>query len=295
MKTLNTDFKIKFDGEQHQIDANLLVNNLIHTTSIIQEINRNLESGKKVDVKIKALEKGSFLIHIDLVETTFETLKTLLTKENFFVAGAIITVFVDLITIKTFLKGKKPKSKEKSGDRVKIENQKGEVFYIENFAYNIYENNTIINDALSQSFESLENDSSITGYEITDNNENPLIRVDREEFEYLSYKSEEILEGEKIVVLVATLNIVKISFDQKLKWEFYYKGNKITAKIIDSEFQNRIDKGEPFAKGDVLEVELEIKQIFDNTVNTFINKSYKIIRIIRHVERNEQSKLDFDS
>ena len=77
-----TDFKIRFDGEQNQIDANTLINSLIHTTSIIQELNRNLESGKKIDVKIKALEKGSFLVHIDIIETSLQSLKTLLTKEN---------------------------------------------------------------------------------------------------------------------------------------------------------------------------------------------------------------------
>lgn len=58
LNILDTDFKIKFDGEKHQIDANLLVNNLIHTTSIIQEINRNFDSGKKIDIQIKALEKA---------------------------------------------------------------------------------------------------------------------------------------------------------------------------------------------------------------------------------------------
>lgn len=295
MNILDTDFKIKFDGEQHQIDANLLVNNLIHTTSIIQELNRNLDSGKKVDVKIKALEKGSFLIHIDLVESVFDVAKNLLTKENVVFGGVIITALVDLITIKLHLRGKEPKSKEVAGDKVKIENEKGDVLYINNFTQNIYENNTIVRDALSQSFETLENDNSITGYEITDKNEKPLIRVEREEFEYISQKSEEVLEGEKNIVVAATLNIIRISFDAKLKSDFYFKGNKISVKIKDPDFQKRIDNGEPFSKGDILEVELEIRQKFDKSVNTFINKSYKINRITNHILRNEQSKFDFDS
>ena len=292
---LDTDFKIKFDGEQHQINANLLVNNLIHMTSIIQELNRNLDSGKQVEVKIKALEKGSFLIHIDLVETALTTLKNLLTRENVETAGYIIAGVVGLIEVKKHLRGKEPKSKEVSGDKIKIENEKGEVLYVQNFVQNIYENNTIIKDALSQSFETLENDSSITGYEITDKNEKPLVRVDREEFEYISVKSEEVLEGEKNIVISASLNIIRPSFDEKLKSDFYYKGNKISVKIKDKNFQKRIDEGEQFAKGDVLEVEMEIKQVFIPAVNTFVNKSYKINRIIKHIGRNEQSKLDFNS
>ena len=61
------------------------------------------------------------------------------------------------------------------------------------------------------------------------------------------------------------------------------------------EFYKRVDKGESFSKGDVLEVELEIKQVFESSVNTFINKSYKIKRIINHEKREEQGKLDLDN
>lgn len=295
LNILDTDFKIKFDGEKHQIDANLLVNNLIHTTSIIQEINRNFDSGKKIDIQIKALEKGSFLIHIDLIESAFDNLKNLLTRDNIELAGSVIGAFVGLIELKKFLKGKEGKSIEKSGNKVKITNQDGQVLYVENFVQNIYNNNTIVKDALSQSFETLENDNSITGYEITDRNNKTLVRVDREEFEYISVKSEELLEGEKNIVVAGRLNIIRISFDDKLKSDFYFKGNKISAKINDVDFYKRVDKGESFAKGDVLEVELEIKQVFETSVNTFVNKSYKIKRIINHILRNEQSKLDFDN
>lgn len=294
MTKKNSDFKIKFDGEQHSIDANLLVSNLMHTTTVIQELNRNLDSGKKIDIKIKALDKGSFLIHIDLVETAVSSLSNLLTKDNIEFSGVIIANLVGLIELKKFLKGKKEKSKTKEGDKVRIENQNGDTIIIENFVQNIYENNTIIRDSLSQSFEAIDKDGSITGFEITDREEKPLVRVDRNEFDFMSMNSEEIVEGEKTIIKAAVLNIVRISFDKKLKWEFYLKGNKITAKVNDPDFQKRIDKGESFAKGDVLEVELEIKQKFDPAVNTYINRSYKINRIINHISRSEQSKLDFD-
>jgi len=292
---MNTDFKIKFDGEQHQIDATLLINNLIHTTSIIQELNRNLDSGKKICINIKALEKGSFLLHLDLIETAFDAMKNLLTRDNIETAGIIVSSFVNLIAIRQFLKGKPLTSKQDEGNKVKIENCNGESILIEDFVINIYENNSIIQDALSQSFETLENDSSITGYEITDKNEKPLIRVDRDDFQYMSVKSERSLEGEKMTVVAARLNIVRISFDEKLKSDLYYKGNKISVRIYDPEFQMRIDKGESFAKGDVLEVDLEIRQIFDDTVNTFVTKSYKINKINNHIRRDEQVKLEFDT
>ena len=288
-----TDFKIRFDGEQNQIDANTLINSLIHTTSIIQELNRNLESGKKIDVKIKALEKGSFLVHIDLIETSLQNLKTLLTKENIEIGAAIIAGLVGLIEIKKFLKGKKAQSKTEDAGKVIIENVDGNVLQVENFTFNIYENNTIIRDALSQNFETLENDPSISSFEITDNEEIPLVKVDKDEFHDLAIKSEQISDDERIITEAATLNIVRLSFDEKLKWEFYFKGNKISARIDDQNFYKLIEKGESFAKGDTLEVEFEIRQKFDSSVNTFINKSYAVKRILRHIKRDEQSKINF--
>jgi len=101
----DNNFKLRFDGEQHQLDANVLISSLIHTTAIIQETNKFLDSGKKIEIKVKALEKGSFLIHIELIETTFDSLKTIFTRENIETGGIIISAFVGFIEIKKFLKG----------------------------------------------------------------------------------------------------------------------------------------------------------------------------------------------
>jgi hypothetical protein len=291
---MNSDFKIKFDGQQHQIDANVLISSLIHTSAIIHELNRTLNTGKQIEVKIKALEKGSFLVHIDLVEA-FDSLKNLLTKENIIVAAEIISGLVGLIALKKFLRGKKEKKRTAKGDKIKIENAAGDVMIVDSFVVNVYDKNTVVKDALAQNFETLENDGSISAYEITDKNEKPYIRIEREDFNELSTQSEEITDDEKIITQPASLNIVKVSFDEKLKWEFYYMGNKITAKLSDSDFQTRIDNGESFAKGDVLEVELSIRKKYDPTVDTFVNKSYEIRRIINHRKRGEQPGLNFKS
>lgn len=109
---IDNDFKIKFDGQQHQVDANVLVSSLIHTTTIVQETNRYLNSGKKIEIKVKALERGRFLCHIELVETAIGNLKNLLTKDNIATGSAIIGPVVGLIELKKHLKGKKPKERK---------------------------------------------------------------------------------------------------------------------------------------------------------------------------------------
>lgn len=291
---VDNNFKIKFDGQQHQVDANVLISSLIHTTTIVQEVNRYLNSGKKIDINVKALEQGSFLCHIELVETSLDILKNLLTKENIEVGAAIIGSFVGLIELKKFLKGKKAKEVKHLGDKTKITNNQGDFLIIENATFNIYEHSPVVKDALTQNFDVLNNDPAITGFEITDKHERPLVRVDKSEFIDMAQKSEEVEDGERRIVEAATVNIVRVSFEENLKWDFYYRGIKISAKIADPNFYELIDKGEAFAKGDILEIELQISQKFDEAVNTFVTKSYQVNKIIRHLSRNEQQKINFN-
>ena len=155
--------------------------------------------------------------------------------------------------------------------------------------------NTLFIDGNHENFDVLNNDPAITGFEITDKNEKPFIRVDKSEFVEMAQKSEEIEEGERRIVEAATVNIVRVSFEENLKWDFYYRGIKISAKIADPNFYELIDKGEAFAKGDILEIELQINQRFEEGVNTYVTKSYQVNKIVRHLSRNEQQKLNFNT
>ena len=161
--------------------------------------------------------------------------------------------------------------------------------------FNIYENNPVVKDAISQNFEALNEDPAITGFEITDKEENAIVRVDKSEFSEMALQSEDINKDERKLTQAAILNIVRLSFEENLKWDFYYKGNKISARIADPNFYDLIDKGEAFAKGDTLEVELQINQKFDESVNTYVNKFYQVNKIIRHLSRNEQQKINFNT
>ena len=292
---MNTDFKIRFDVADSQIDANILILNLLGITDVIQEINRELNTGKKIKTSIKALEKGSFIIHIDLIETALDAVKNLFTKENIEAGGAIIGILVGILELKSFLKGKKETLKKEQGNTVEITNKDNEVKCVNYNVYNIYNSNVKIEKALSNSFKEIEDDGNVNGYEILDKENKPLIRIEKDEFEHIAKEKEfELAKNEREIKEIVKLNILKASFESNLKWEFIYLGNTISAKINDSEFNLSIDKGKSFAKGDILEVELITKQEINEAVNTYINKSYKIARIISHIKREEQSSMNLE-
>ena len=118
--------------------------------------------------------------------------------------------------------------------------------------------------------------------------------MDRNDFEAMSIKSDLINENKMFITEIASLHIFKVVFEENNVWEFYYKGNKIKAQISDKEFFDKINCGESFAKGDILKVELQINQIFDSNINTFINKSFQINRVINHEPKNKQQKLNLN-
>ena len=293
-ENIDNGFKIRYDGQYHQIDANVFINSLLHITTVIQEINKISHSDKKIEIKIKALEKGSFLVSLEILETIVEALKHLFTPEMF-TLGAIITTLKEFLELKKLLKENKEHTAtaEPDGEKVKITTNNGNVIIIQNLTYEVYKNSPLANEAVAQNFETLQNDPSIEAFEITDSNENTLVKIEKFDFPQMSILHEETDSETKTIHEVALLSIIKISFEPNLKWEFYHRGNKISAKIKDTTFMELIDNGQSFSKGDRLEVELKVTQKYDQTVNTYVTKEYIIERIIRHIPRSEQQKIDF--
>ena len=117
MKT--NDFKIIFDSDTHEVDIETLIGCLMHTSNVIQEVNKDLATEKKIEVKIKALEKGSFEIHIELVE---KLIQSIFSNDAIQYASGIVSVVGGLYSFVKFLGGKKPKEIIQKGDKFEITN-----------------------------------------------------------------------------------------------------------------------------------------------------------------------------
>jgi hypothetical protein len=201
----------------------------------------------------------------------------------------IIKTLKEFIEIKINLKGEKPKSIEKEGDKKKITNTNGDIYYIENVTGNLIVNNVIANEAIADGMRQLQSDKTIEDFEIENSNKSPIVKVEQDSFKYFSpLPNNEESEKKQVKVDETHLNVFKIVFDVKYKWEFLYKGIKISAKITDKDFQDRVKTGERFANGDILHVKLQINQFFDLQANTFVNKSYEVMKVIKHIPRGEQ-------
>ncbi|MBI5358334.1 hypothetical protein HZB69_01750 [Candidatus Amesbacteria bacterium] len=287
---MRDDFTVKFDGQLHQVDVNTLIESLLSTSSVIQEINKELNPNNKIEIKIVALTPGSFEVKymIDGALAVLPLIPQLLNRDNLEYAKLVIDVLIQLFNLKKILGDHEPTNViEIENNQTKVEGVNGNVI-VYNFTYhNIYSKNQTIHDSLSKGFEALQDDPNITGLQIQRNN-GVIFEASKTEFDLLATKR--IIKNEQTrekIDEIANLNIFKLVFDSRFKWEFYYLGNKISAYITDKEFFEEIDRDERFGKGDILIVKLKIYQIFDPTVATYVNESYEILEVKQHIPKSE--------
>lgn len=284
------EFRLKFEGELNQVDASTLGYSLINVTTIIREISQDLAA--RIEIKVKSTEPGSFVVRFAL-----EALNDPLFQAQLAGAGtlglSVLKTFTELFKLRKLLQGEPPKSIHVEGDYYEIRTGDNATIKIEKPTYRAYFTNPRVNEALAKTFEALESDRSIKGLEITDAEEHPLFEASRGDFAPMALTTSVPQVEERDEAEDTQVHIVKPSFDPKLKWDVLYKGNRISAWMRDNEFQARIERGERFAKGDILAIDLKVHQKLDPSLGTYVNKSYEIVRVKEHIPRAEQSSLFF--
>ncbi len=292
-KTFREAFILQFGCKNNEISSNSLANALLSLNTIIDEINTELHTGKKIEIKVKPFQAGSFTVPFELIEMIFAGM---LSVPDASYIPLIIKTLKELVEVKIKLKGEQPKSIEKVNKNTQVTSNSGDVINISNVTGNIYLNNTNVNDAFSRAAQTLKSDEAIQNYELKDSKNNSLFNIPKNELKYLegpSIQPDETAEiqKEKVITKYTKLNIFKIVFDETSKWTFIYKGQKINAKIQDDNFHNDIKMGERFGIGDVLEVKLQIRQEYNETAKTYVNKDYEITNVVKHIPQPKQSKL----
>lgn len=288
------DFKIKFGMHSHEIDVNVLISSLMYTSNLIQEINRELDTDKKIDIKIKALEKGSFEIHIELIESL---LKSMFSSETISYADNIISILGGLYGFANFLKGSKPTVvNEIKDNQINIVNENGEKTTITNNVYNIYMNNTSVRKTIAKQFSSMQTSDEIDSFEIQDWQENTISVINAVDFPDLSSSIDPLKNEHENLVQIKTeqkMLIIRPSFTKDLKWDLVYKGTRISAFMKDEELIKAIDRGDNFSKGDLMVVDLEITKYYDKDIGAHMitKDSYKILKFIEHIKNDKIGNL----
>ena len=266
----------------------MLIDMLGNLTVAMHGINEDLCPDKSLKITIKHLQPGCYDIFLMVKETFLNPLIQCMDKTDITAAWGVIGGLASLITIRKWLKGEKPQEIRQEGTETILINGDGNELRIEKKIYNIYKENRVVDSAIGKSFEAIEEDEKIEGFEIYDKDKNNLCEIPREDFQWISKPPAVSREGTRTKTDEATLTIFKVVFEKGYKWQFYYKGHKISATVKDEDFFSAIDHGERFAKGDKLVAEIEITQVFDKSVQAYINKEFVVTKIKHRILRDEQ-------
>lgn len=284
--------KIRFEGQTHQIDANTLINVLIHYQNIVEIANREFgNEEKRITIKVNAIEKGSFVVDIDLCQNIVQQL---FSSEGMSYVSDLMGVIGGVFGVYHFFKGKPVKTEEDKAQATKILGK--EVGLKQEFhtqTIHVY-NAPITREAISKSIETADSDISVEGISIHGASKNPIQfeKKDFKDYMYNDFDKEKDIPNERLVYdNDAYLVILSLGFEKGDKWNFLYQGFKIPIVNKDDALLKLIDQGLRFGKGDAIRVRLKKIQRFDKTFQAYVNYSYKIDEFYEHIPAPTQGNL----
>lgn len=271
--------QISFDGQSHQIDANVLVNTLVHYTSVVQQANMELSGGaRNVGIQVNALKEGSFVIDICLTES----IKSLFSADTIGYLAGLTTVVTGVFQIYKRFKGKPISESDLRDFQFNINNNKGNITI--NHVTNIY-NDRIVRTAISKSIEAAKEETNIEGITLsTDKGES--VTFHQSEFAdliYTDFDNEDKRPDELVEYVDTTLVITGLKFEKGGRWNFVYNGFKISMVVKDDALMQEIDNGARFGKGDSIRVKMKILKKYNPDYNVYENKNYKIVEFYEHI------------
>lgn len=281
----NSNFEIVFGGEAHDIDVDVLIESVVNYSLIIQEVSAHISPKTKVNIRIKAPEKGSFIISMDIVT---DTVTSLFSQDVVAYGSGLITILGGVVGLyRFFAKNGKDHKVQEINNKMKITAKNNATITVENNTFNIYQESPKIREKIRSTFEKMQQYEEIKSFELRSST-TPELKIEKDDFPMMASKENEVEKNRRISSKEnQELHLFKIVFEENYKWEFYYEGHKIFVSMKDVSFFEKIKSGEiAFRSGDRLIANIEIDQVFSDAANTYVNEDYRIVKIIEHIPRN---------
>ena len=284
---------LRFESVSKDINAYSLASALVGLADAVREANAAINAGYRVEVVVEALSDGSFQA---TVRTVFTSAKNLFASQA---AQAIIFGIISTHIYEKFIKAEDPVKVTVNEELVVIESGKQKIIVPRTVyeAKKQLESNQKFNAAIGQVFAAATSDQRVTGLALLDDpsavstEKSPPV-IPRHKFDlYRPEESED--ESVRELVEVATLEISRAILARgSRKWEFYWRGVKIAAPVLDDSFYDRFFAHEiTIAPGDVLEVSLKITQERHADTGIFVNVRHEVITVSAHQPRMKQDTI----
>lgn len=281
-------FVLHFETDRHQINAFALATSIAGLAEAIREASSILNPGYSVEVVVEALDEGSFEA---FVKTIYEKTQSVFSHE----ASKAIIYGVIAGYICTKLMGPGDPTIVVNDGSVIVEYGDTKVIVPRDVydAQKQVEKSKRFENAVGQVFRGADSDSTVTAIRIDPPDRRQRgPEVPRALFPRFDMRIVDE-HGDRSVVEYANLEISRAILARgKRKWEFYWRGVKISAPVTDDRFYDKFFAHEvTIAPGDILKAAVRITQRQDKDSGIYMNHSYEVIEVIDHIPRMRQASL----
>ena len=289
-----SSFRVKFYGADH-IDASTLSTSLSNIVGTIKDISEETSPNSTAKLEVVSTKKGCFEISL---ETIIKALPTIFNKGNIEIASHIILMFLNILMIKQFLKGKPPKEITKENTDTKIINNVGESIVVNRSTARIFFDSPTIDNRTVNIFNVLERDENRDDLLIESFDGKHRLKVNKNDFESMSKKIVEEIQTSNDVysqIIDVPLLLKKPDLLGKSKWGFVF--NKIIeAEINDTDWLRRVQSGEikNLYAGVRIPVKMLIEVELDELKNPKGESKYTILEVTGEIIEPMQNGKLFD-
>lgn len=281
---------LHFGGERSHINSYTLASALVAIADAAKEANSIVNPGYEIEVVVEAIGEGSFRA---VIKTSYKGLT------NLFSAGDAKTIVLSIIASFIYQQAFSPSQEiTLEVDESQIIVQQGDREIV--ISREVYEAQKKVQKSerfrqcISRAFESLEKDPKIGEFGFTRGmtDELPAFVVPQDRFGNLTVLPT-MEEPTREVDEIAELQIRRAILERSTrKWEFVWRGIKISAPVLDEAFYKDFFAHKiTIAPGDSLDAVLRIHQTRDEDTGIYTNERYEIIQVRKHLPQVRQSEM----
>lgn len=271
---------VKFDGQSHQVDLDTFTHILINYSTVIQAAAAETGVSGDVRVSICAIESGSLDVLVSVASGGLGGLLGFVSDNSNAISG-VLAVASGLYGLKQKLAGKGDVRGVHAGDNseVIVSTDGGDVT-VDRRVFNVYVEHPEATRAIDSSFSKMDEHPEIEGFQISHGGDT-LFRAEHDEFSGIAASCNH--EGADVRVDKAegvTLIVTKpfLGKSKTRKWEFFYRGNKVTAPIVDDDFMDGICRYS-FKVGTEVIADIEIEREFLSEYKVYANRGYRVTKV----------------
>lgn len=292
-----TQFRVKYDGEDksyHELDAALLSQALMGFSEMGRIAYRIAypEETHTLNVRVKALEAGSFEVALEAVVPALEHLYGQFVGifnrpdvEAMDTAGGIGATIAAAFGLRKWLGGRKHKA-ESSDGQTSITTRDGDTTTVPTTVYNIAGNATFI-QAASQSLMPLD-DPHYDRMDIRDAKSNVLDTTYEEDRGYFKNDSDELEYDQTLTVEVAVVT-VQVTSPTRV-WTFSSGDQTFNAKVLDQDFLTHVENiGYKFNKD--TRILVDRREVRKRDSAGVVKSQFYILKVHRITSPGEEPRL----